>query len=150
MIPEVLGDIFETPPETTVFAHQANCMNTLAEGISLGIAGIIGQRYPEASAADAKTTKGDKSKLGTFSLARCEDGRIIANVYSQYHYKGARPTSYDAVVTGLEALREHASASLAAYKLPAAIAIVGSYPRNANQKVDRRALEVIVAEHLSG
>ncbi len=50
----------------------------------------------------------------------------------------------------LEALREHASASLAAYKLPAAIAIVGSYPRNANQKVDRRALEVIVAEHLSG
>jgi hypothetical protein len=107
MIPEVLGDIFDTPPDTTVIAHQANCFNTLGDGIAHGIAGVIGKRYPEAAAADAATVKGDKSKMGTFSVGKCEDGRIVANIYSQFEYTGDRPTSYDAVVTGMEALRAY-------------------------------------------
>ncbi len=41
----------------------------------------------------------------------------------------------------LEGLRAHGKSSLAAYKLPEAIEIVSGYPRNANQKVDRRALQ---------
>ena len=41
----------------------------------------------------------------------------------------------------LETLRTHGASSLAKYKLPEAIEIVTGYPRNANQKVDRRALQ---------
>ena len=107
MIKEIVGDIFSTPPGTTAIAHQANCFNTLGDGIAHGIAGLIGKCYPEAEAVDAETAKGDRSKLGTFSHAKCEDGRIIFNIYSQFEYSGSRPTSYDAIVTGMEAVREY-------------------------------------------
>ncbi len=44
----------------------------------------------------------------------------------------------------LKSLRDHGKSSLAAYKLPEALEIVAEYPRNANQKVDRRALQTML------
>jgi acyl-CoA synthetase (AMP-forming)/AMP-acid ligase II len=45
----------------------------------------------------------------------------------------------------LEALRDHARARLAAYKLPEAVVVVDELPRTAMEKVDRKALGAIVA-----
>jgi len=46
----------------------------------------------------------------------------------------------------LEALRQHARARLAAYKLPEALVLVDDLPRTAMEKVDRRALCTLVTE----
>lgn len=106
MVTEIEKDIFETDPKTVAIAHQANCFNTLGMRKASGIAGLIGQRYDEACEADAGTVMGDKKKLGTFTLAKCEDGRRIFNVYSQYEFGGERPTNYEMVYRGLCAVRE--------------------------------------------
>lgn len=66
--------------------HQANCFNTM----NSGVAKAIRERYPEAYEADCQTIKGDRAKLGTYSLAEVTvRGRalhVIANLYGQYDY----------------------------------------------------------------
>jgi acyl-CoA synthetase (AMP-forming)/AMP-acid ligase II len=44
----------------------------------------------------------------------------------------------------LESLRQHATARLAAYKLPEALVVTSELPRTAMEKIDRRALGVMV------
>lgn len=81
---------------TNIRAHQANLFHTFGGGI----ARLIGQVFPEAYEADCKTEHGDSAKLGTYSHARCKDGTIWLNCYSQ-RGMGAqdRNTSYDEIVT---------------------------------------------------
>jgi acyl-CoA synthetase (AMP-forming)/AMP-acid ligase II len=50
----------------------------------------------------------------------------------------------------LQALREHARAQLAAYKLPEALLVVESLPLTAGEKVDRKALAGLVASPPAG
>lgn len=128
MVKEIIGDIFEEfeSGRINVLVHQANCFHTMGGGI----ARIIAQRYPEADAADRKTLRGDKEKLGTFTVATLKDGRRIVNVYSQHDTSGGgntqndirdsleeamavtgRATRYDAIVAAFERLERVVSAS---------------------------------------
>jgi len=47
----------------------------------------IKENFPDAYKTDLRTTKGDKSKLGTFTFVTI-NGLTIINAYTQYHYGG--------------------------------------------------------------
>jgi hypothetical protein len=52
-----------------------------------GIAKVIARDFPEALAADKKTKKGDKGKLGTYTAAYSLTlNKTIINLYGQYNY----------------------------------------------------------------
>lgn len=88
--------------EVGIIAHQANCFNTMGSGVALAIK----LAYPEAYEADCQTIKGDRSKMGGFTVAFTPQG-IIANLYSQYTYgkDGALYTDYDALEKALRSLK---------------------------------------------
>lgn len=72
-----------------------------------GIAKNFKELYPECYEADCKTKKGDLTKLGTYSFAKGKDGKYIINMYNQGTYGNTgRFTSYDAVISNLEKLKE--------------------------------------------
>ena len=101
MITHYPCDLLKSP--ANVIVHQANLYHTFGAGI----AKQIKQVYPEAYEADLKTPKGDKAKLGTFSYAKTKDGKFVVNLYSQDGIGGKdRRTSYDAMVTGFEAIHK--------------------------------------------
>ena len=58
-----------------------NCFCTMGSGI----AKQIKQEYPEAYAVDCETVKGDRNKLGTYSVMLGKQFNII-NAYTQYDY----------------------------------------------------------------
>jgi O-acetyl-ADP-ribose deacetylase (regulator of RNase III) len=106
MIYNYTGSIFEAP--TNVIIHQANCFHTMGTGI----AKQIKDRYPEAYQADLKTDFADRSKLGTFSLAKVKDPknrhlRSICNLYGQYHYGSDKCyTNYEALLKGFYSIQK--------------------------------------------
>lgn len=66
-----------------VIVHGCNCFNTMGAGIAREIA----IKLPEATIIDNYTTRGDKSKLGHFTAAEIERGKIkftVINAYTQY------------------------------------------------------------------
>jgi O-acetyl-ADP-ribose deacetylase (regulator of RNase III) len=70
-----------------VIVHGCNCQCVMGAGIALAIR----KTFPEAFLADCATTKGDRNKLGTISVAPIErNGRslVIVNAYTQYHWRG--------------------------------------------------------------
>lgn len=85
--------------------HQANCYHTMGSGIAAQIRKI----YPEAYAADCKTERGSRAKLGTFSFAPTHDGKVVYNVYGQHGFSRGnnRDTEYDALFDGLYAVAKH-------------------------------------------
>lgn len=84
----IKGDLLQlaVDGEFDAIVHGCNCFNAMGKGIALSIK----NRFPEAYAADCKTKKGDKSKLGTYSFANIkrQDGTefTIFNAYTQYTY----------------------------------------------------------------
>ena len=80
-----------------VILHGCNCQNAMGAGIALSVKKI----FPEAYAADCKTVRGDRNKLGTISTATVRrSGRdiTIVNAYTQYHWRGQGVlTDYDAL-----------------------------------------------------
>jgi O-acetyl-ADP-ribose deacetylase (regulator of RNase III) len=106
MITQIKSDVLLAPVDA--IAHQANCFCTMGAGI----AKTIKEKFPEVYAADCATTKGDRSKLGSFSYAyvRSPDNpqlRVVINLYAQYAYgRDKRQTSYDALVDSLTSLKE--------------------------------------------
>ena len=44
-----------------------------------------------------KTIKGDKNKLGTYSISKINETQYIINAYTQYYYFGKRPLNYEAL-----------------------------------------------------
>lgn len=85
------GDILYS--DCTDIIHQANCFNTMGTGIARKIA----LKYPLAELVDKQTKKGDRTKLGTWSMS-CTNGVTIYNCYMQYAYgRDKRYTSYDAM-----------------------------------------------------
>lgn len=105
MIHEINANLLEQPLDGII--HQANCMHIMGGGIAYRIR----TKWPEAYEADTKTPKADPKKLGTFSVAVLPSNFHIYNMYSQFGIGFKRETDYTAVVEGLEAIREHATAN---------------------------------------
>lgn len=107
MITEVVGNLLDTD-KCSVIVHQANLFHTFGAGI----AKAIKDKFPEAYEADKRTQHGDLGKLGTYSAAKITDSKgtsikFVANLYSQEGVGGQdRQTSYDAMVMGLEKLKQ--------------------------------------------
>jgi len=80
-----------------VIAHGCNCFCAMGAGI----AKAIKKAFPAAYEADRATEKGDRTKLGTCSVATCEveGGSVdVVNAYTQYHWKGKEGrVDYEAV-----------------------------------------------------
>ena len=87
-----------------MIAHGCNCFCTMGSGI----APKIKAAFQPAWAADLKTTKGDRAKLGTYSHAVC-NGVVVANLYTQYGYnrrnQGLRDLDYNALYDALVLFR---------------------------------------------
>lgn len=94
--------------EIDVIIHQCNCLNTMHNQVSAGIAGVL-EKYPEVAAADGTYIRGDINQLGKFILIPIitNSGKkaYICNLYSQYLtglQNNTTPTSYSAMKTGLK------------------------------------------------
>ena len=69
-----------------VIVHGCNCQCVMGAGIALSIRNT----FPEAFAADLATSKGDRAKLGTISVAAVERGGhsiAVVNGYTQFHWR---------------------------------------------------------------
>lgn len=99
MIKYKTGDLIEAfqSGEVHVIAHQANCMNTMGSGV----AKAIREAFPQAYASDSVTAKGDKEKLGGFTVSADEKCGLIFNLYGQFDYG----REVGKVYTDLSALR---------------------------------------------
>ena len=99
---EVHGDLIALAlaGQFDAIIHGCNCFHTMGAGIAKQIAGT----FPEALAADKATAHGDRSKLGTISIARVDRGArrlAVVNAYTQFHWKGrGRKADYDAIAAG--------------------------------------------------
>lgn len=84
----IKGDLIELAKagEFDVIVQGCNCFNTMGSGL----ARTIKQEFPEAYAADCRTTKGDPSKLGNYSFATVnlenQVSLTILNAYTQFNY----------------------------------------------------------------
>lgn len=88
-----LIDYFEND-KFDIIVHGCNCFNTMGAGL----AKQIKNKYPIAYQTDLITLKGDKLKLGTYSICSinknniCNDNdnvdnnKYIINAYTQYNY----------------------------------------------------------------
>ena len=94
-----IGDLLES--DCNIIAHQCNCYCIMGGGI----ARQIRLKYPEAYQADLETIRGDRSKLGTFSMGH-NGTRIIYNLYGQYGYGSGLQTDYRALEMALRAMRK--------------------------------------------
>lgn len=92
MYKEVKGDIFENMHNFDVLIHGCNCFCTMGAGI----AKIIKQKFPSAYDADCSTIKGDKDKLGSFTVVYDLNHDVeIVNAYTQYHYNSNNTDLFD-------------------------------------------------------
>lgn len=109
-----VGDLIEAAQqgEVWIIGHGCNCFNTMGSGI----APQIKYAFPYAYNADWQTEKGDKDKLGTYSLGEPEyygyDSSLplVFNLYQQYGYGGRnerkRDLNYNALYDALKAMGE--------------------------------------------
>lgn len=90
--------------EFDVLVHGCNCFHTMGAGI----ARAISTAFPQALDADRATPEGDRSKLGTLSVAEAAEGAHrfwIVNAYTQFHYGGqGRKVDYGAISRAFEAV----------------------------------------------
>ena len=85
----VQGDLIQLAKagEFDVIIHGCNCQCSMGAGIALAIR----EAFPEAYAADRATPRGDRGKLGTFSVGivdRYHHELHVVNAYTQYHWEG--------------------------------------------------------------
>lgn len=104
-----VGDLISAAAnnEVQVIAHGCNCLCTMGSGI----APLIKSAFPYAYEADCETRKGDKLKLGSFTVGDPEQygyssGPLVFNLYSQYNYTGRkynqRDLDYNALYDALD------------------------------------------------
>lgn len=77
-----------------VIIHGCNCFCTMGAGIAKGIK----QVFPEAYTADLATTKGDQTKLGTYSSAVITTERqalTVVNAYTQFNWRKGKTMNAD-------------------------------------------------------
>jgi O-acetyl-ADP-ribose deacetylase (regulator of RNase III) len=95
MIKETQGDLIAmaNSGEFDVIMHGCNCFCTMGAGIAKQIRGL----FPAAFDADCRTSKGDRSKLGTCSHATV-NGVTVVNAYTQYDWRGSgQKADYEAI-----------------------------------------------------
>jgi O-acetyl-ADP-ribose deacetylase (regulator of RNase III) len=93
--------------EYEAIAHGCNCLCTMGSGI----APMIRQAFPAAWEADQFTVKGDRDKLGSYSVGYDEGhDMFVFNLYTQYDYfgrkQGRRDVDYNAVTSAFAAMNE--------------------------------------------
>ena len=93
--------------EFDVILHGTNCYNNM-EVSKLGRE--IAMNFPEAKDADMATIKGDKSKLGSYSMVEVEgEGDkplMIIILYTQLTHGGSRTSlDYDALETAMDKVK---------------------------------------------
>jgi O-acetyl-ADP-ribose deacetylase (regulator of RNase III) len=83
--------------EFDVICHGANCFHTMGAGIARQIALYLPMAYEE----DKRTSYGDKSKLGTISVAKYMVSMVqplfIINAYTQFDFRGKMNADYNAI-----------------------------------------------------
>lgn len=98
----ITKDILESD-EWDVLLHCSNLYCTFGAGIAYHIK----HKYPEMYRADCDTKSGDVSKLGYYTRAKLNDGRIGGNLYgmipNDYHVLSdvTKSLSYDALDSAL-------------------------------------------------
>jgi O-acetyl-ADP-ribose deacetylase (regulator of RNase III) len=103
----VRGDLLKLAlvGEFDVIVHGANCQCTMGAGIARSIR----DTFPEAYEADLRTPRGDRSKLGTLSVAQVRDDPPlwVANAYTQFDYRGRGvKADYDAIRRAATAVKQ--------------------------------------------
>ena len=87
-----------------VIVHGCNCQCQMGKGIALSIR----QQFPAAYAADLRTERGDRLKLGNYSSATADAGGhpvTIVNAYTQFHWRGSGvKADYDAIRRAMRAI----------------------------------------------
>lgn len=115
----IQGDLLQLAEEGRfdVIVHGCNCHHRMGAGI----AKFVARRFPEALDADLATPKGDRSKLGTLSIARIERGDVqfaLVNAYTQFDTRGPQPrVSYPAISSCFRAIAQHFPGQHIAYPL---------------------------------
>ncbi len=102
MIAHIKKNLVEAPVH--VIIHSAKCFNTFGSGVALAIK----NKFPEAYLTDLRSTKGDRAKLGSWTLAEIANPTMVhwvINLYGQYNYgRDKRYTDYEALAKGLESI----------------------------------------------
>lgn len=85
IVKTVKGDVFKVAAEPWVdmFAHGANCVNTMGAGVALGVTKFM----KPLAYADLATHRGDIRKLGSYSMTRfmyAEKDLYGFNLYTQF------------------------------------------------------------------
>ncbi|MFS1427079.1 macro domain-containing protein [Vibrio splendidus] len=103
----VTGDFVQAMinKEYDILIHGCNCQNAMGSGF----AEKIKKELNEAYQADMRTTKGDKSKLGTFTHANITRGDanfVVVNAYTQFKWSREPKLhcDYDAIRKSLKAI----------------------------------------------
>jgi O-acetyl-ADP-ribose deacetylase (regulator of RNase III) len=123
-----------------VIVHGCNCQCAMGKGIALSIK----IQFPEAYAEDLKTTKADRAKLGTITVAAIERGEArfsIVNAYTQFHYReDGVLADYDAIRSVFKRIKEQFAGQRIGYpKIGAGLA-----------KGDWAVIAAIIDEELAG
>lgn len=101
------GNVLNT--ECILIAHQVNCKAVMGSGVAFDIK----KRYPEVFKAYKDMCnayhRDPNLLLGRVGIARCKDGRIIANIFGQNDYGRVNNdnrlfTNYDALDKGFSFL----------------------------------------------
>lgn len=100
----VKGDLLEMALNGgfDVIVQGCNCHNTMGGGIAY----TISKKFPKAVIADNKTIRGDRSKLGTYTIAE-EHGVIVVNAYTQYDFGTDKVNvDYDAIRSAFKSIKK--------------------------------------------
>jgi O-acetyl-ADP-ribose deacetylase (regulator of RNase III) len=107
----------ECTPVFDVIIHGCNCQCAMGAGI----AKTIKQKLPAAYAADLKTIKGSREKLGTVSHATVELGAhtlTIVNAYTQFDWRGSgSKVDYEAIRNAMKIVKQKFSRQRIGYPL---------------------------------
>jgi len=101
------GDLIELAKEGKfdVIGHGCNCFCTMGKGLAVSMK----KAFPEIVMADHCTGKGDKKKLGTFTMVDYGD-LIVLNLYTQFEYGSLYPdVDYSAVRQCMMAIKKRYS-----------------------------------------
>lgn len=114
---DIFADNFQEPISAII--HQANCRNMMGAGIAF----LLKQRWLEVYAADCDANRLGLNQLGNYSVARIKDAvlpvKYVFNLYSQDFYgRYKRQTSYEAMLVGLEQIRDDIHKGILPYLFP--------------------------------
>ena len=101
--------------EFDVIVHGCNCHCQMGRGIALTIKKLL----PEAYFADCQTSKSDKTKLGTISVAEIKRNQVsfvVVNAYTQFDWAGEGvKADYQAIRQVMKAIKQQFSGKRIGY-----------------------------------